>query len=38
MQKVRVKRQIADALNQRNRSRLIIFVMHNLFFDSNILV
>ena len=38
VQKVKAKKQITDALNQRNRSGLMVSVVHNLPLDSNVLV
>lgn len=38
MQKVRAKKQVANALNQQNRSRPMVSVVNNLLLDSIILV
>ena len=38
VQKVRAERQVADILNQRNGSGLIVSVVHNLSLDSDVLV
>lgn len=38
LQKIKAKRQVADALNVKNRLELMVFIVHNLLLDSDILI
>ena len=38
MQKIKAKNQVANALNKRNRPSLMVFVVHDLSLDFDILI